>query len=264
MKVSTILCKSALSPTGLMGYDYSLNPYRGCEHACSYCYAPYVIHEEREWGGFVDAKINIQSVLSKELRNKKKGVVGISTVTDPYQPIETRYELTRSCLEELKRFDFPICIQTKSTMVLRDLDLIKGFSHREVGFTITEFDDEARKKFEPGASSVEARISALEEISEKDIDTWVFLGPVLPYITSKDMDLEELIRSIKKSGAKYLMIDKLNFKRGMYPRFMQFIEKEFPDLKESYNNLSVDYFEDVRKKAIKICRKHGLRVEFCF
>ena len=118
MNVTTISCKSALSQSRLLGYDYALNPYRGCEHGCSYCYAPYVLHEDREWGGFVDVKLDIPSVLSKELGRRKKGVVGISTVTDPYQPIEKKYELTRTCLEHLLRHDFPICIQTKSALAL--------------------------------------------------------------------------------------------------------------------------------------------------
>ena len=98
MKINEVKCKSALSLSALPGLNYSLNPYRGCQHNCAYCYVPNVLRIKRtEWGNFVDVKINIPLVLSKELKIKKSGVVGISTVTDPYQPVEKKYMLTRYC-----------------------------------------------------------------------------------------------------------------------------------------------------------------------
>ncbi|MFQ5887175.1 MAG: radical SAM protein, partial [Candidatus Hydrothermarchaeales archaeon] len=214
MKITTATCKTALSPSRLLGYDYALNPYRGCQHACAYCYAPYVLREDREWGSFADVKLNIPTVLAKELRKKPKGVVGISTVTDPYQPIEKRYELTRRCLRELLKRDFPICIQTKSSLVLRDIDLLERFSQKEVGFTLTTINDDLRKRYEPNASSVEERLKAIEVLANRGIKTWVFLGPIMPYITTKDNDLEALISALKRAKADYIIVDRLNIKRG--------------------------------------------------
>jgi len=133
MRIREVKCKTALSKSNLPGLDYSLNPYRGCQHSCAYCYVPNVLRIKRnEWGSFVDVKTNIPNVLSKELRIKKPGVVGISTITDPYQPAENNYKLTRYCLEQLLRHDFPVCIQTKSDLVARDIDLISKFSKAEV------------------------------------------------------------------------------------------------------------------------------------
>ena len=137
IKIREVSCKIALSKSLLPGLDYSLNPYYGCQHGCVYCYAPNVLKIEREkWGKIVNIRRNMPKVLSKELRKKEKGVVGISTVTDPYQPLEKKFKLTRYCLQELLKYDFPICVQTKSDLVLRDVDLISKFSHAEVGVTV--------------------------------------------------------------------------------------------------------------------------------
>ena len=209
--IKEIIAKTALSPSKLPGLDYALNPYRGCEHACVYCYAPSVIHWDKgKWGELVEVKVNLPRILSKELRVKKKGVVGLGTVTDPYQPAEKKYEITRRCLELLLMHDFPVCIQTKSSLVLRDIDLLKKFSNIEVGVTLTALDESVREKLEPGASSVEERLRALGELSKNGINTWVFLGPVMPYIT----DVGALIDAIAKVKPKYVLVDKLRLKKG--------------------------------------------------
>ena len=165
MKITEVNCKTALSKSMLPGLDYSLNPYRGCEHGCAYCYVPNVLRIERNsWGSFVEVKTNIPNVLSKELKNKKPGVVGISTVTDPYQPIENKYKLTRYCLEQLLIHDFPISFLTKSKLILRDIDLISKFSNAEVMFSIATINDSERKILEPYASSIQDRLKAMKEI----------------------------------------------------------------------------------------------------
>ena len=125
MEVNEITVKSALSKSSLPGLVYALNPYRGCQHACTYCYAPSVLREKRRWGEFVDVKMNLPDALAKDLERLPIGIVGIGTVTDAYQPIEKKYALTRKCLEALLEKDWPISIQTKSDLVLRDLDLIE-------------------------------------------------------------------------------------------------------------------------------------------
>jgi DNA repair photolyase len=133
-----------------------------------------------------------------------------------------------------------------------------------VGFTVTTIDDELRQRYEPGASSVEKRLSALESLADEGIDTWAFLGPIMPYITDRNDGLEALIAALKKTGIGYLMVDRLNIKRGMRPRLLDFVKKEFPELESKYRALSTDYFEGVKLKINRLCNDQNLRVEFCY
>lgn len=251
--IKEILVKTALSPSKLPGLDYALNPYRGCQHACVYCYAPSVIHWDKgKWGDLVEAKVNLPRILSKELRVKKKGVVGLGTVTDPYQPAEKKYEITRRCLELLLMHDFPVCIQTKSSLVLRDIGLLKKFSNLEVGITLTTHDDSVREKLEPGASSVEQRLHALSELSKNGINTWVFMGPVMPYLT----DVEALIGAISMAKPGYVLVDKLRMKEGVGDSILGFINEFYPHLTEKYesifsgeDNYFVKILEDIKKSC---------------
>jgi DNA repair photolyase len=260
MNIREVRCKTALSPSGL--YDYALNPYMGCEHSCLYCYAPSVLREERKWGDFVDVKVNVAGVLRRELRKKPRGQIGISTVTDAYQPLERKYELTRKCLEELVKGDFPVCIQTKSDLVLRDLDLLKKLSNVQVGFTITTLDDDARRKYEPKASPVGDRISALEEISDAGIDTWVFIGPIMPYITERNID--ELIVKLVDAGVKNILIDKLRMKPGLRGKICAFYGEHYPGLLPLYQSVGIGYFYSVKRKIQMLSKKHGINCEPCF
>ncbi|MCZ7402441.1 MAG: radical SAM protein [Candidatus Methanoperedens sp.] len=251
--IKEILVKTALSPSKLPGLDYALNPYRGCQHACVYCYAPSVIHWDKgKWGDLVEAKVNLPRILSKELHVKKKGIVGLGTVTDPYQPAEKKYEITRRCLELLLTHDFPVCIQTKSSLVLRDIDLLKKFSNLEVGITLTTHDDRLREKLEPGASSVEERLHALSELSNNGINTWVFMGPVMPYLT----DVEALIDSISMVKPGYVLVDKLRMKEGVRDSISGFVKEFYPHLSEKYEtifsgeeNYFVKILEDIKKSC---------------
>ena len=215
LRVSEIECKTALSPSRLPGYEYALNPYRGCSHGCKYCYAPNILRiPRREWGGFVEVRRNIPKVLARELKNKKRGIVGISTTTDPYQPLEKDYKLTGHCLKQLLRFDFPVSIITKSSLVTRDIDLLSRFSFAEVGFTITTNDDSERMLLEPNASTIDSRILALEELSKKGITTYAFLGPLYPAIDEEG--LSKLVEKLKEAGASKIVADRLNLKPGVW------------------------------------------------
>jgi DNA repair photolyase len=259
--ITEITVKTALSPSKLPGLEYALNPYRGCAHACVYCYAPSVIHWGKEkWGELVEAKVNLPRILSKELHVKKKGVVGLGTVTDPYQPAERKYEITRRCLELLLMHDFPVCIQTKSSLVLRDIDLLEKFSNIEVGVTLTALDDSVRAKMEPGASSVEERLCALSELSKNGIKTWVFLGPVMPYIT----DVEALIDAIAEVKPRYVLVDKLRLKEGVWERVREFIAGFKPELLAGYERIFLkgeDYYSEVFERVLRRCEEKGVRCE---
>jgi len=181
--IKEVYAKSVLSRSGIEGISYTVNPYIGCSHGCCYCYATfmkkYTGHPEA-WGAFVDVKVNAPLLLEKQLSRAKKGTVILSSVTDPYQQIEAKYKLTRACLAVLSNHDFPVEILTKSPLVLRDTGVIVKCSQIEVGFTITTDDDRIRQIFEPQAPSIGQRIRALQLLHEKGIQTYVFIGPVLP------------------------------------------------------------------------------------
>ncbi|MFQ6123720.1 MAG: radical SAM protein [Candidatus Heimdallarchaeota archaeon] len=264
MKVTEVSCKSALSKSGL-GYDYALNPYRGCEHGCTYCYAPAVLRESRSWGQFVDIKRNIPSILARELRRQRKGHVGIGTVTDAYQPVEQRYEVTRRCLEQLLRVDFPISVQTKSPLVLRDLDLLQQFSRVDVGVTITTLDETFRKVFEPRAASVPERLVTLEQLSAHGIPTWLFLGPILPAIT--DRDLEGLIKAAAKANVQEIIIDKLRLKAGIWKRMVSGLQQTNPELIKVLKRTlwgNSPYFTNVGNKVKHLCNIYRICYQVAF
>ena len=215
--VKEIQAKSVLNKSKI--FDYCLNPYTGCQINCRYCYARlfmkrYSGHKEA-WGDFVDVKINAPEVLQKQLGRAKRGTVWISSVCDPYQPLEASYQLTRRCLKELIKKQFPVNIQTKSNLVLRDLDLFKEFEEIEVGFTITTDDEKVSKLFEPKASPVKDRLAALAQIHSSGIKTFVFVGPLLPG------NPEKLIENLEEK-ADTIFIDKMNYLntiKGFYHRF---------------------------------------------
>lgn len=214
-------CKTALSKTGVSSYDYTVNPYTGCENACAYCYANFMRrfsgHLQDPWGSFVDVKVNLLDMLDKELRRKAAGTIWLSSVCDPYQPLERKYELSRGVIDLVSRNSrFSLSILTKSSLVLRDLDLLERMKDRlDVGFTITTFIQSAQPIFEPKASRVTDRIKALERLSEAGIDTWVFIAPILPYATEEN--LEQGLQQLAEAGVKRLMTDRYNA-RGMIMR----------------------------------------------
>jgi len=256
LPVKEVTCKSALSRSNLPGLDYTLNPYRGCQHGCIYCYAPSILREGREWGSFLDVRVNMPRVLAKELKRKERGVVGISTVTDPYQPLEKRYELTRRCLEQLLRHDFPVSIQTKSALVERDLDLITRFSESEVGVTITTLDENTRAAYEPHASTSGGRLSALKHFSDVGIPTWAFIGPIMPGIT--DRDLKSLVGAIAEAGAKEIMADRLRMKPGLREKVRGFYSTKHPELLSRYAQADESYYRGIAADIQVLCRKLGV------
>jgi DNA repair photolyase len=207
MKVAEIRVKSILTKTNIPGIDYCLNPYVGCGHGCKYCYATFMRkysgHDD-PWGTFVDAKINAPDLLKKALRRDRRGEVIVSSVTDPYQPLEKTYRLTRSCLELLSRSRLRISILTKSSLVTRDVDLFKKAAAVEVGLTVTTDDERVRLIFEPGSSPIKARIEALRTLHDNHIATYAFVGPLLP------MHPETLADALAPYVV-HILVDRMNY-----------------------------------------------------
>lgn len=204
MNIREIKAKSILSKSQV--YDYALNPYVGCQHGCVYCYAKFMKrftgHMER-WGEFVDVKINAPELLAHEVKRKKVGRVWISGVCDPYQPLEKRYMITKRCLDILVENGWPFTVQTKSSLVLRDIEILKRANNIEVGFTITTADERIRRIFEPGSPPLGKRIEALANLHSEKIRTFVMVAPIL-------LGAEGLVKALK-GKVEYVILDRLNY-----------------------------------------------------
>ena len=207
MILREILSKTLLTKTAISGLDYCINPYVGCGHGCRYCYASFMKrftgHLE-PWGEFVDVKVNAPQVVRRQLRRAKPGLVSLSTVTDPYQPIEEKYRITRGCLEALLEYQFPVSLLTRSSLCLRDIDLFKRFKTIDVGLSITTHDEEMRKIFEPHAPSIATRIETLKTLRKEKIATYAFIGPMLP------LDPVELVKRLE-GLVDEVLIDRMNY-----------------------------------------------------
>ena len=197
--VKTILSKSKVS-------DYTINPYIGCEHGCTYCYARFMkrfTKHSETWGSFVDVKINAINLLKHEIKKKAVGKVWVSGVCDPYQPIEKKYEITKRCLEILVKQAWPVTIQTKSPLVLRDIELLRKINDGEVGLTITTGDEYIRSIFEPKSPPISQRIETLEKLKSVGVTTFAMIAPILP-------NTEDLIAQLS-GKVDYVLLDKMNY-----------------------------------------------------
>jgi DNA repair photolyase len=204
MLIKEINSKAILSSSKI--YPYVINPYTGCQHGCTYCYARFMKrftgHRE-PWGQFVDIKVNASALLQQDIKKKKPDRVWVSGVCDPYQPLEAKYKLTRQCLEILVDHGWPVTVQTRSPLVLRDIDILKKGKDVEAGFSITTADDSMRILFEPAAPSIEERLRALGELSQAGIHTYVMIAPILP-------GAEELPKLLA-GKANRVRLDRMNY-----------------------------------------------------
>jgi len=213
LRIVEVQAREALAPSLLAGYDWALNPYRGCAFDCLYCYAPDVVRVEREtWAETVFVKRAAPALLARELKRKRRGVIGISTVTDPYQPVEKALEVTRRCLEVIARAGWPVSVLTKSPLVTRDLDVLATIPEAEVGFSIATGSEAERKLWEPSCPPVGARFRALQEVTQAGVRAYVFAGPIFPESTPGA--LSELARLAASAGAAEVMADSLHTRAG--------------------------------------------------
>lgn len=204
MVIKEIISKSILSKSKI--YPYVINPFLGCQYGCFYCYARFMKKYSRHlepWGKFVDAKTNAPELLQKEITKKIKGEVWISGVCDPYQPIEAKYKITRQCLEILAENNWSVVIQTKSPLVLRDLDILKKGKNFQIGFSIATADETIKKLFEPNSPSIKDRVIALNKLHQAGLKTYAMIAPLLP-------GAEELT-NILKGKVDYIIIDRMNY-----------------------------------------------------
>ncbi len=264
MKLTEVKASTALNPSKLPGLDYALNPYRGCSHGCVYCYSSDVLRMDnwQDWGNFVEVRKNIPVLLAKQ-KKKISGVIGMGTVTDPYQQAEDKSRITRYCLEQLATSKSSTTVQTKSDLIIRDIDILQRMKNVEVIFTINTMDEIIARKIEPGAPSPQRRLEALRQLSEAGIKTWVFLGPIIPQINDSSDSLKKVVRQVKDAGAGKIMYDRLRLKPNLEERLRMLFGYEkanqifrLANDKEWYDNISIE---------MKIlCDDAGLGVERAF
>jgi DNA repair photolyase len=212
MTVRLVQCSSALSRSRLPGLDWALNPYRGCSHGCAYCYAQDVTRFDTSvpWGESVEVKVNLVQRLKKELEKGTKGVYGIGTVTDPYQPLEKKYELTRGALVVLKRHGARASVLSKSDLVLRDIDLLRSWPGVEVGMSISCLDDSLAALIEPRAPSPRKRFDAISRLTCEGVKSYLMIAPLIPSLTDSEENLRALVREAGEASVKSIIWDKFN------------------------------------------------------
>jgi DNA repair photolyase len=272
-KIVEVECKSVLNKSGLA--DYAVNCYAGCEHGCRYCYARFVTrfsHPGEPWGNFVDVKVNAPSVLAREVKRRKLGRVFISSVCDGWQPVEANYHLTRQCLEILLSHGFPVSVLTKNALAQRDLDLLESKGSVELGATITTLDENLSRLFEPRSSPPEKRLALLQEGKSRGIETYVFLGPLLPYLSDSEASILTLLKAVKEVGADYFYIDRLNLRFGVWKSLLSLLQEHFPQLTEAYRRIlfnasaSDAYSERLASVVNRLAARQGLdtKLKLCF
>jgi DNA repair photolyase len=240
-------CKTALTRVRGMAFRWSINPYRGCTHGCHYCFARsthfyYDLDADAEFSSIIFVKQNIAEVLRLELSSSgwRRQRVVIGTATDPYQPIEGKYRLTRAVLEACLAFRTPVSIITKSSLVIRDLDLLAELAARlgcTVNFSITTLDRELWKKLEPGTAPPTQRLRALQRLSAAGVHAGVLLAPIVPGLTATHANLEEVARAAAAHHACFLAANVLNLGVGVKEHFLEYLRKDFPWLLGTYRHL---------------------------
>lgn len=270
MEVKEVQAKHILVKCGIPGIDYVINPYTGCSFACKYCYASFmgrfVGKQIADWGNYVYAKVNAPELLKNDLKIlKNKGVemeIFMSSVTDPYQGLEVKYKLTRQCLEILADFGFEgvVSILTKSDLVTRDIDVFKKLKKVLVGLTITSTDDSISRYFEKFAPPVSQRFNALKQLNENRIDTYVFIGPLLPHFVARPAELHRLFVKLKQTGTRNIFIEHLNLSTYIKTRLTEEMKgQEDSLLKKFYSSQSKEYRIDLEKTIKLLIKKYDMR-----
>ncbi|WP_338598169.1 radical SAM protein [Sulfolobus tengchongensis] len=238
MIIKYIKVKTALSKSGLKELDYSLNPYLGCAFSCPYCYAPMFTPNEEaseNWGKVIVVKENLLDVLKKEVKTIRKGVVGVSTITDPYQPVEAIKKLTRESVNLLLENGFRVSIQTKSPLVIRDLDIFLKYKNKvDIGFTVTSLESQ----LEPNAPPPKARIMALRKLSENGLETWLFVGPIIKGIN--DHEVLKIIEEVSDIKTR-IIFDSFHYYKGL-----------------KFKEGSKEWWNKIRDEILKLCKKYYL------
>lgn len=239
--------RSAVTATKGMPFDWALNPYRGCTHACEYCYArKYQRHLELgagdDFSRVILVKTNVADVLAREVRRASwtRETVAIGTATDPYQPIEGHYRLTRRCIDVLVDADTPFSIVTKGPMVVRDTDLLVRATARagcRVYLSVPSIDEPMCQQLEPGVAPPAQRLRAARQLADAGIDTGVLMMPLVPGLTTSREQIRRTVGAIAQAGVRLVAASLTHLEPGVREHFFAFLEREHPSLLAGYERL---------------------------
>jgi DNA repair photolyase len=269
-------CRSALNAVRGMGFKWSLNPYMGCVHRCTFCYVRHFEHRaerpsDERYGASIRVKINVADVLRKELSRPSwdREQVAIGAATDPYQPAEGRYRLTRACLQELAAASTPIRIITRGPMIVRDLDVLQEASRRAsvaVTFSIPTLDEEVWRRTEPSTAHPRQRLRALKTLVDGGVRATVGMAPILPGISDRPEQLAEVVRAAREAGACGVWANVLFLRAGTKEHFLEALARDWPEELERYEKLyrkraylSAADTKPVRGAVAALAKEHGIR-----
>jgi DNA repair photolyase len=266
-------CRSALNRVQGMPFKWSLNPYMGCVHRCTFCYVRgFEKRADRpsddRYGASIRVKTNVAELLRKELARASwegEGVV-IGAATDPYQPAEGRYKLTRACLEVLRDAANPFSIITRGPMIVRDVDVLSEAARRadvSITFSIPTLDVDIWRKTEPGTAPPHQRLRALQQLVEAGIRVGVGMAPILPGLSDKPELMEEVVRAARAAGACGIWANILYLKPGTKEHYLRALDRDWPELLPEYERLygrrAYADASEVRAQVRELARVHGIR-----
>ena len=267
--------KGALNAVKGMPFEWSLNPFLGCVHACSYCFARayHARYRERNVGTDFDrdieVRVNIADVLRHELRQPREGSLAIGTATDPYQPIEGKYRLTRRCLEALVERPLSTSIITKGPLIVRDIDVLSELDRKAeltIYFSVPCVDEDVVRRTDPGTAPARQRLRALARLREAGLDAAVLCMPVLPGISDSEESLDRAARAASEAGATAFRHRPLKIDAEIRDYYFEFLAREFPTLLPRYsalyaggNHPARDYERELEERVARVSRAYEFR-----
>lgn len=232
-------CRTALNEVRGMPFRWSLNPYTGCAHRCTFCYVrAFERRADRPWaeayGRSVRVKVNVAEVLARELARStwRRETIAVGAATDPYQPAEGRYRITRRCLQVMAAARNPFGLVTRGPLIVRDIDVLQEASRRaevEIHVSIATLDEAIRRRTEPGTAPPRQRLRALRLLVEAGIKAGVGLAPILPGLTDRPEQLAEVIRAARDAGATHLWCNTLYLRAGTREHFLEHLARDWPE-----------------------------------
>ncbi len=269
-------CRSALNRVKGMAFGWSLNPYMGCAHRCTFCYVrAFELRADRpfdeRYGTSIRVKVNVAEVLARELARaswQKESVV-IGAATDPYQPAEGRYRLTRACLEVLADASNPFSIITRGPMLVRDLDVLARAARRAavgVTFSIPTLDEDVWKRTEPSTAHPRQRLRAIKELTEAGIDARVGMAPILPGVSDRPDQLAHVVRAAREAGATGIWANVLFLRAGTREHFLEALARDWPEQLPLYEELyakgraylPTEHTKSIRRRVAALAKEHGI------